>query len=52
MRSPFTEDFFKNVIGFATILIVCIAVTVVASGKTQPDQTQSAHITQASATHY
>ena len=39
MRLVFTEDFFKNVIGFAAILIVGIAITVFAGGQGEPDQT-------------
>lgn len=39
MNSLFTEDFFKNVIGFATILIVGLGITAVAGGQAQPEQT-------------
>lgn len=50
MRRLFTEDFFKNLIGFGTILVFAMAVTILADrlpdGSPQPPiatQTASSH---------
>ena len=46
MRALFTEDFFKNLAGFATILVVAIGIMVLASEgqtpQTPPSTTQTA----------
>lgn len=49
MKSFLTEDFFKNVIGFATILMVGIGITAFAGGKSHTEE-PTAPTTQTAAT--
>jgi hypothetical protein len=50
MRPPFTEDFFKNVIGFATVLMVCIGVIILAGANRQPDPVRAVQVTATAST--